>query len=320
MKRIDYIDIAKCFAILCVVIGHVLCYDLYGFEHAWKESALMQFIYSFHMPLFIFLSGIVSVTMIERKNLLRDIMKRGRTLLVPFVVVGGIYSLRIKGNLQFIFNDMKIGYWYLWVLFAFYLLSYPLAFGGGKWKYVIAIAIWFIARHFVDKVPETINDTLSLGLMARYYPYFLLGNYIKQYDMYKLMFGNSYVFYLSAMIWASASFLSFRYSDYITTTAAILVIVNICKKVDDANYKIKSSLLYIGKNTLYIYVFHYFALQMMTTVYFNDFLCQYSNITMDLLFALVPTVFAVAFCLGVKLIVQREPLLMRWVFGKCITK
>lgn len=131
MKRIDYIDIAKCFAILCVVIGHVLCYDLYGFEHAWKESALMQFIYSFHMPLFIFLSGIVSVTMIERKNLLRDIMKRGRTLLVPFVVVGGIYSLRIKGNLQFIFNDMKIGYWYLWVLFAFYLLSYPLAFGGG---------------------------------------------------------------------------------------------------------------------------------------------------------------------------------------------
>ena len=68
--------------------------------------------------------------MIERKNLLRDIMKRGRTLLVPFVVVGGIYSLRIKGNLQFIFNDMKIGYWYLWVLFAFYLLSYPLAFGG----------------------------------------------------------------------------------------------------------------------------------------------------------------------------------------------
>lgn len=130
MKRIDYIDIAKCFAILCVVIGHVLCYDLYGFEHAWKESALMQFIYSFHMPLFIFLSGIVSVTMIERKNLLRDIMKRGRTLLVPFVVVGGIYSLRIKGNLQFIFNDMKIGYWYLWVLFAFYLLSYPLAFGG----------------------------------------------------------------------------------------------------------------------------------------------------------------------------------------------
>lgn len=73
MKRIDYIDIAKCFAILCVVIGHVLCYDLYGFDHAWKESSLMRFIYSFHMPLFIFLSGLVSVTFIERKFFINDI-------------------------------------------------------------------------------------------------------------------------------------------------------------------------------------------------------------------------------------------------------
>lgn len=29
-----------------------------------------------------------------------------------------------------------------------------------------------LARHYVDKVPGAINDTLSLGLMARYYPYF----------------------------------------------------------------------------------------------------------------------------------------------------
>lgn len=131
MKRLDYIDIAKCFAILCVVIGHTLCYDLYGFERAWKESALMQFIYSFHMPLFIFLSGIVSVTVIEQKNLLRDIIKRERTLLVPFALIGGIYSLCINGNLQFVFNDMKIGYWYLWVLFVFYFVSYPLGLWGG---------------------------------------------------------------------------------------------------------------------------------------------------------------------------------------------
>lgn len=132
VQRINYIDIAKCVAILCVVIGHVLCYDLYGFDFAWKKSSLMRFIYSFHMPLFIFLSGLVSVTIMERKFFMNDIVKRMHTLLVPFAIVGGIYSLCINGNFQFLFDDMKDGYWYLWVLFAFYLFSYPLAFGGAN--------------------------------------------------------------------------------------------------------------------------------------------------------------------------------------------
>lgn len=41
MKRIEYIDIAKGIAILLVVVGHTLCYGLYGFEYAWKQSKLM---------------------------------------------------------------------------------------------------------------------------------------------------------------------------------------------------------------------------------------------------------------------------------------
>ena len=53
MSRIDYIDKAKGFAICAVVTGHVLVYDLYSFEKAWNISNLTQFIYSFHMSLFI---------------------------------------------------------------------------------------------------------------------------------------------------------------------------------------------------------------------------------------------------------------------------
>ena len=316
MKRINYIDIAKCFAILCVVIGHVLCYDLYGFDHAWKKSSLMRFIYSFHMPLFIFLSGLVSVTIMERKFFMNDIVKRMHTLLAPFAIVGGIYSLCINGNFQFLFDDMKDGYWYLWVLFAFYLFSYPLAFGGGKWQYVMLLAIWFLARHYVDKVPGAINGTLSLGLMARYYPYFLLGNYIKHFKLHELAFGNSVVFYFAALVWACSSLLAFKYSEYITTIAAILVIMNICKKMEESNCKLESSLVYLGRNTLYIYLFHYFALQLMQTECFTAFFCQYSNFMMDLLFATIPTIIAVIFSLGVKLIVWKEPFLMKLVFGK----
>lgn len=48
-KRIEYIDIAKGIGIILVVAGHLLD----------KESELCKFIYSFHMPLFFVLSGLL---------------------------------------------------------------------------------------------------------------------------------------------------------------------------------------------------------------------------------------------------------------------
>lgn len=40
------------------------------------------------------------------------------------------------------------------------------------------------------------------------------------------------------------------------------------------------------------------------------------TVFIDLLIAMIPTVLAVAFSLGVKFVLQREPMVMRWVFGK----
>lgn len=317
IKRIEYIDIAKCIAIISVVVGHVLAYDLYGFDTVWKQSSLMSFICSYHMPLFMFLSGLVSITVIEKIAVPKDIQKRVRTLLIPFLVLGATYSLWQHGNLFFVFSEMKFGYWYLWVLFIFYLITYPICFGGGKpWNYLIAIAVWAVANHYIAKIPVEIRNTTSIQLMTSYYPYYLMGNAIKRYKLHELAFGNSYVLYLSAMIWVCASLLSFRYCNYIVTTAMILLIMNICKKMDEAECKTNRHLAYIGKNTLFVYIFHYFALQLMKTTCFREFLCQYSNIIIDLLMALVPTTFAVAFSLGVKFVVEREPLVMKWVFGK----
>lgn len=317
LKRIGYIDIAKCVAIVSVVLGHVLAYDLYGFNTVWKQSLLMSFICSYHMPLFMFLSGLVSITAIQKNVVLNDVIKRVRMLFVPFLVIGSLYSLWRYGNLNFVLSEMKFGYWYLWVLFVFYVITYPICIGGGKlWKYLIAFIIWFVASHYVSKVSAWTRDTASLQLMVSYYPYYLLGNVVKRYKLHDLTFSNSCVFFLSALIWACASFLSFRYSNYVVTTAIILVIMNICKKIDDAGFRANRFWAYIGQNTLYIYVFHYFALQIMKTTCFANFLCHYSNITIDLLIAMIPTVLAVAFSLGVKFVLQREPMVMRWVFGK----
>lgn len=48
--RNNTIDIAKGFLIICVILGHLLLDTL-------NENVVRYVIYSFHMPLFMFLSG-----------------------------------------------------------------------------------------------------------------------------------------------------------------------------------------------------------------------------------------------------------------------
>lgn len=53
-KRIAYFDLLKLFAVLLVIVGHVISqYDDRGYGHP-----INVWIYSFHMPLFMFMSGL----------------------------------------------------------------------------------------------------------------------------------------------------------------------------------------------------------------------------------------------------------------------
>ncbi len=190
VNRIEYIDLGKGFAILCVVCGHVLCYDLYGFKDAWSSSSLMKFICMFHVPLFIFLSGLVSVTEIKWTEIPLDIWKRFRSLIIPFFIVGSIYSFWHVGNLSFVYNNYKFGYWYLPVLFSLYLINYPLVMiGGGKYRVLcrlgLSLILWWGCNHYLDRVPQHVSDMFSLDLLVTYFPYFIMGNIMKQQKIHK---------------------------------------------------------------------------------------------------------------------------------------
>lgn len=59
-KRNDYIDFVKSVAIILVVIGHCIqcgSGSLYFEEQLYFDNILFRVIYSFHMPLFMLLSG-----------------------------------------------------------------------------------------------------------------------------------------------------------------------------------------------------------------------------------------------------------------------
>lgn len=129
--RIDSIDIAKGFTIIIVVMGHVLYTDLYGSDNT-GQGNLFQIIYSFHMPLFIFLSEVVFNTDINLNELLSKLYSKFRLIIVPFLIIGSISSRTMGHRLSFLFTDMKRDYWYLFVLFIYYLYGYLFLREGGE--------------------------------------------------------------------------------------------------------------------------------------------------------------------------------------------
>lgn len=88
-RRIKWIDALKLFAIFLVLWGHSVQY-LSSAPYA--ENPLFRTIYSFHMPLFMMLSGFLGGTLLSR-NIREVVRDKGRRLLVPVVSFGMLWGL-----------------------------------------------------------------------------------------------------------------------------------------------------------------------------------------------------------------------------------
>ena len=115
--RMKNIDCLKGIAILLVVLGHSIQY-LYGNEVAF-HNRLFNYIYSFHMPLFMFISGFVSYKIYVSWD---NIKKRAYQLLPPFFICPLIASLLFEGKFEInsflrLLKNPDSGLWFLYVLF-----------------------------------------------------------------------------------------------------------------------------------------------------------------------------------------------------------
>lgn len=124
-QRILYLDVAKAVAICLVCIGHIPRMLSLG-----SPSVLFNWIYSFHMPLFMLLSGYFSVHAFE-KPFVTFLKNKTLQLLVPTVVIS---TLTIIINAFISTNDIGVtayleaigGMWFLRTLFAYFLFVYVL--------------------------------------------------------------------------------------------------------------------------------------------------------------------------------------------------
>lgn len=174
-KRIYKWDNLKCFLIVMVVIGHFV--NQYApISNTMKSLSL--FIYSFHMPLFIFLSGLLQKKWSERCPFRWD--KPIYYIMIGYILKFCIYGIKILFHQKAVFQwfeDTGIP-WYMFAMAAFLVIAYLIK-DLPVW-FVLPISIMVACLSGYD---EKIGSFLYLSRIIVFFPFYYIGYHL---DLRKL--------------------------------------------------------------------------------------------------------------------------------------
>ena len=200
--RDSFLDIAKGLAIILVVIGHVI----QGSSENFDDLLWFRVIYSFHMPLFVFLSGAVAAIAFKSESVcngVNDSLQQAKVkiskavvrLLLPFVawcVINQLiyhHSDSVMSALILAFRRPDTALWFLLAIFycivltalfnilfsVIYRLSIRVEVKGiAKWicngrvQILLMILIWWVIREHTPR-------GAGLSLIRPYFIYYVLG-------------------------------------------------------------------------------------------------------------------------------------------------
>ena len=271
-NRIDWIDMAKGYGMLAVIIAHICTGPL----HAW--------IYTFHMPLFFFLSGYVFSNK-DKFDLF--IKKKAKALLIPYFTLGipmvafkVLFSLyqktfTIDSTIElvknFVFQKRLWTLWYIACLFFLNIIFYLVTKFAKKniSKAVIVIAMAFIGLVYYKSGGLPLPWNIDACFMA--IPFFFAGYVLKENSnkidnllsqtknkiLLFLAFGLINVVFGYLNIRTTGKGLEMFYSEYanpiftyISAFAGIFAVI-----IFSRFFTIKP-IRYIGKNSLIYYAWH----------------------------------------------------------------
>ncbi|MBP3471750.1 MAG: acyltransferase family protein [Paraprevotella sp.] len=306
MTRLNYIDRLKGFAILLVVMGHLYLFPMHP-----NDTFIYRVIQSFHMPLFLFLSGYVIFTPPNLTN----VKNKSKKYLLPMFVFGALFSLYIQqtytwddlsGSFKFLFAESKNGYWYFLSLTMFYLTLSFLNLHTKRQKLTeIGFAILFYIVFYIGwRKGGLIGEVLSLEHAACFYPFYVLGYLSRKYNLVNELLEKNWIFtmalvgYIILINLEDTNIPHSIYSvmtRYAMPTMAIIMSLFIFVKREKENSFIENQLAFLGKNTLSIYVLHFFIVYKINLEVFCSLFNDNSNTFTQLILVTIISII-VAYC------------------------
>lgn len=285
-ERIDWIDYAKALGVFLVIMGHT-----------YKGYSFIGWIYSFHMPLFFFLSG--TTLKIEQISCKEFFKKRVKALLIPYILYSAVYIIlevvkgalngNIDGTMKYFLRDAfwirgeqaTIGLWFLPLLFLVEVLLMAVCKGirNKNLRAGTVLFITVIGFLYADKI----GKALPWGLDAAFVViFFLYAGYVfqqvclsswtnaKQDNILKyavvgialLLVNGILNNYNMKLIGDNADMYSLRYGNAILYVLSALAGIGVISIVLGRILKKAKSEFwrFMGRNTLHIYCLHGLAL------------------------------------------------------------
>lgn len=282
--RILIIDMLKAFAIILVVLGHCIQFGS-GIEYLNSEqffdNVLFKIIYTFHMPLFMLISGFLFAYS-YKGEWVRCVQKRIQTLVVPMAIWAILIILKkliadFDFSICLLRDFLRISLLKFWFIWAVFWCSCVVIIVNNFFKNNIVVYAFLFVISFV------IPDAANMALYKYMYPYFIIGFIFQKHCLgYFEDFVNKrhlIVLLLFSLVLIYVGLLSgFNYDTYIYTSGhciigkdilsqlkidiyrytigfvgsiiVIILFIQLCRLITN----IPTFLLLIGKETMGIYI------------------------------------------------------------------
>ena len=170
--RVAYFDNAKLVLMACVVVGHLL--KTGGALHRHYARALFVSIYCFHMPLFIFVSGLF----LGRRTMVRAsvLHRAGFLFLLGMLakILRACSSWAWGRGFDFVLLSESGLPWFVFALSAYYVAAWLLRRADALVVLGVSVMIALVAGYV-----NVIGDLLCLSRIIVFFPFFWLGHILR---------------------------------------------------------------------------------------------------------------------------------------------
>ncbi len=265
--RIEWIDSAKGMGIVFVVLGHVMR-GLVSANLISADTPQFQWfdftLYTFHMPLFFFLSGL-TVEASLRKGLQQFLVARFWTILYPYLLWSLIIGILLipfgSGDVTAIdilfipIYPISI-FWFLYVLLMCHVIFALVPKQYRLILLLVSAALLFI----IEFVPQNTRQLWPpLFHLARFLPFYLAGYFLSDWAL-KSRVGAATPFILALLLAGATigahALIGWKYWSIIALPAGLFGVGLMIATAKLANRRVARVLGLLGESSMAIYVMH----------------------------------------------------------------